>query len=80
MLYRKNLPNWERWLRVMMGLALIVYGLFGASSLFLTLLALVGALVVIVTGFMGYCPACAVAGRKFVQPQAHKDSMGNGPV
>ena len=71
MLYRKNLPNWERWLRVLVGVGLITYGLLGAPSLVITALALVSAVVVLATGFVGYCPACALAGRRFIQPSTH---------
>ena len=71
MMYRKNLPQWERWVRVVLGIALIAYGLLAAPSLPVTALALVSATMVLVTGFIGYCPACAVAGRKILQ---HKDA------
>lgn len=64
MMYRKNVPNWERWLRVIAGLALIAYGFLGAPSVLVAGLAIVSALVVIGTGFVGYCPACALVGRK----------------
>jgi len=63
-LYPKNLPHWERWLRVVVGIALVAYGLLGTSSLIMTSIALISAAVVLITGFIGYCPACAVAGRK----------------
>lgn len=32
MLYRKNLPVWERWLRVILGLALIAYPILTGPS------------------------------------------------
>ena len=73
MLYRKNLPNWERWLRVIAGMTLVIYGLLGAPSGLIAALALVSAVVVLVTGFVGYCPACALAGRTFVQPSIRED-------
>lgn len=40
MFYAKNLPNWERVLRVIMGAILAM------------------------TGLMGFCPMCAMVGRK----------------
>lgn len=73
MLYRKNLPNWERWLRVIAGVALIAYALIGTSSLLIMGLVLASALVVVVTGFVGFCPACAMVGRKLVNPDSRKD-------
>ena len=73
MLYRKNLPHWERWLRMIAGMTLVTYGLIGAPSVLIAGLALVSAVVVLVTGFVGYCPACALAGRTFVQPRTRED-------
>ncbi len=66
MLYRKNLPMWERWTRVLLGVALIVYAVMATPPLIVTVLALVSAAVVVVTGFIGFCPACAMVGRKWV--------------
>ena len=73
MLVRKNLPKWERWLRMIAGMTLVTYGLIGAPSVLIAALALVSAVVVLVTGFVGYCPACALAGRTFVQPRTRED-------
>ncbi len=63
MLYQKNLPQWERWLRIAIGFALVGYGLFGTPSVLVTGIALLSAAVVIITGFIGFCPACAMVGR-----------------
>jgi len=61
---KRNLPTWERALRVACGAALALAavwwfpgGLLGAS-------ALVGAAVFALTGLVGFCPACAMVGRK----------------
>ena len=67
MLYRKNLPNWERWLRVIVGLALIGYALLGTPSMIIAAVATVSVAFIIITGFEGFCPACALVGRKLVQ-------------
>lgn len=72
MLYSKNLPVWERWLRVALGIALIGYGVLGAGSLLLTTVAVSSAVVVIVTGFIGFCPACALVGRRRINQEAAK--------
>ncbi|SDO81031.1 DUF2892 domain-containing protein [Afipia sp. GAS231] len=59
MFYRKNLPGWERAVRVIGGGAMIVYGLTMAGYL------MAGAGVfVIATGFFGFCPMCAMVGRR----------------
>lgn len=64
MWYRKNVASPERWARVIVGALMIACGLVGlhASSLGL-LLAATGA-VSLVTALFGYCPACAIAGRR----------------
>lgn len=66
MIYQKNLPVWERAIRVMMGLGLIAGGLLGLHGGVAGYgLAAMGAMVmVMVTGFIGFCPACAMVGRR----------------
>jgi len=64
MFYRKNLPGWERVVRTIGGIAMIGYGLVGLSGT-TTGYALAGAgVVAIATGFFGFCPMCAMVGRK----------------
>ena len=69
MLYHKNLPGWERALRIALGAALIFYGTALAGSTLLMALALVSAAVVLITGFVGYCPVCSLAGRAPLKPR-----------
>jgi len=63
MLYVKNLPGWERALRALLGLAMIAGGLLAWSGLPGYALAAAGA-TALLTGFIGFCPMCALAGRK----------------
>jgi len=63
MLYRKNVPNWERALRIALSLGafvmgLIIWGKPGALAL------TAGGIGLLLTGFFGFCPACALVGRK----------------
>jgi hypothetical protein len=68
MFYRKNLPGWERAMRVVAGGAMIVYGLIGPSAGPVGY-ALAGAgAVAILTGFVGFCPMCAMVGRRLPSP------------
>ena len=66
MIYRKNLPNWERTLRVVAGL-LMVRGGLAAPGLAWTpagwIIAASGVLA-LATGVVGFCPACAMADRR----------------
>ena len=63
MFYRKNLIAWEQMLRVLAGLALVGGGLIYLPGWPGYLLAASGAFLAI-TGVFGYCPACAMVGRK----------------
>ncbi len=73
MIYRKNLRAWEQWLRVLIGVALAICTIWiGKSGLIWDMLALSGVGLAL-TGVFGFCPACAVAGRKPVaQPMKRK--------
>ena len=66
MFYRKNVPGWERVMRVVAGILMIACGLVGpgiAGTPVGIIIAITGA-VTLVTGFIGFCPACAMVGRK----------------
>lgn len=64
MFYQKNVPALERVIRVMMGLAMAVAGVFGLHGGLVGYgLAAMGAMAAL-TGFIGFCPACAMVGRK----------------
>ncbi|PTB19412.1 DUF2892 domain-containing protein [Trinickia symbiotica] len=68
MFYVKNVPGWERVVR-------IILGAVGAalSVLFLKgVLGIVGALAaagVTISGLVGFCPACAMVGRRLAKQQ-----------
>lgn len=64
MFYRKNIPNWERLIRVAAGIAMIACGMLGLQGLPIGYLIACAGVVTLITGFVGYCPACAVAGRR----------------
>lgn len=68
MFYVKNVPNWERALRVVGGLALAAAAVTTVNGSWGWLLgvAAVGALA---SGLFGFCPACAMVGRKLKQGQ-----------
>ena len=71
MFYPKNVPNWERAIRIVFGIVLIAlpllqqsFGLIGAIVL------IASGILAIATGFVGWCPACALVGRKIKQHQS----------
>jgi hypothetical protein len=64
MLYAKNLPAWERWSRAVIGLGLVAVGVT-AQWATLTGWVLVGSgAITLLSGFIGFCPMCALVGRK----------------
>ncbi len=63
MFYVKNVPTWERVLRVVAGLAAVAWGVAALGGLWGTVLALSAAGIVL-SGLFGFCPACAMVGRK----------------
>lgn len=63
MIYRKNLPGWERLTRLgaALGLGLCAF-LFRDGALGLVFAA--GAIMAALTSALGFCPMCAVVGRR----------------
>jgi len=64
MFYTKNVPVWERVLRITLGLGLTLYVILGQPSMFISVISIASAVFVVVTGFVGWCPMCALVGRK----------------
>jgi hypothetical protein len=64
MIYRKNLYTWEQRLRITIGIAVVVGGLFSnLAPIPKSAIAISGAFMGI-TGVFGFCPACALVGKK----------------
>ena len=63
MLYVKNIPAWERVLRIVMGVMALG---FAAMNWGVTLAVGAGVMGVVLsmTGLIGFCPMCAMVGRK----------------
>ena len=64
MFYTKNVPVWERTLRIILGLGLTLYVILGQPSMLISAISLASAVFIVVTGFVGWCPMCALVGRK----------------
>ena len=64
MFYTKNVTNMERAIRVILGVLALIFAAmnFGSSALAVGA-GIVGA-VLALTGLFGFCPMCALAGRK----------------
>ncbi len=64
---KRNLPTWERGLRIGSGLAVgaaVATGMTPAGLV--TWLALATAATLVLTAFVGFCPACAMVGRRYL--------------
>ncbi len=64
MWYRKNVGGWERAARLIGGGLMLICGVVALHASPLGLLLSGAGVVTLVTGVFGFCPACAVAGRK----------------
>ncbi len=64
MFYRKNIYTWEQGLRIIASAALVAYAalVIPASMLSYTLIA--GGIGFGLTGVFGFCPMCAMVGRR----------------
>jgi hypothetical protein len=67
MFYSKNVGFQERWARGLSGAAMVACGLVGLGFTPLGLLVACAGVVTVVTGLVGFCPACAMVGRKLHQ-------------
>ena len=63
MLYVKNLPLWERLLRTGAGASILVYAYMNVDGVMGWFIMATG-VGTAVTGIFGFCPACAMAGRR----------------
>jgi hypothetical protein len=64
---KRNVPGWERAMRVALGVAAAGLAVAFAQSAPGTWLGAAGGLCLAATGLVGYCPMCAVVGRKPVE-------------
>lgn len=64
MFYRKNLGSKEGMLRIALGLIIGVVAVMGWSVFLPTWAGIVVSVIVMLTGVLGFCPACALVGRK----------------
>jgi hypothetical protein len=68
MFYRRNLPGWERAMRVVAGAAMIAGGLWALPGTSVGYLIAGSGGAAMMTGFFGFCPMCAMVGRRLPSP------------
>jgi hypothetical protein len=66
MFYRKNVWAWEQMVRLVAGVMMIGGGLMFLAGWLSYAVAAMG-LYLALTGVFGYCPACAMIGRKHIE-------------
>lgn len=64
MFYRKNVGPKERMARTVAGVSMAVCGLVGLGATPLGWLVAGAGAMTVATGLVGFCPACAMVGRK----------------
>jgi hypothetical protein len=64
MLYRKNMGFKESWARRIGGALIVACSLTQIALTLLGLVLAISGVLTALTGLIGYCPACAMAGRE----------------
>ena len=64
MLYRKNMGSKESWARVIGGALIVACSFTQIGPTLLGLVLAASGVFTALTGLIGFCPACAIAGRK----------------
>lgn len=64
MLYRKNMGSKESWARVIGSALIVACSLTQIGTMLLGLVLAASGALTALTGLIGFCPACAMAGRK----------------
>lgn len=69
MFYVKNVPAWERIARVIVGIVVAVLSIaFWTGPV--GIVVAIAALGIVVSGLVGFCPACALVGRRLQKAQS----------
>lgn len=63
---KRNLPIWERALRLVAAAVILWLALSGVTAGIVTWLAFATAATMALTAFVGFCPACAMVGRRYL--------------
>lgn len=67
MFYTKNVPGWERVLRSVIGIAGIGFAIVSWGGSMLAVSAGIAGAMMAMTGLFGFCPMCAMMGRKLTK-------------
>ena len=77
MFYRKNIYTWEQGLRIVTGLALVIVSALIMPGGLLSYSLIATGVGLGVTGIFGWCPMCALAGRRIAQAKLNAENEGH---
>jgi hypothetical protein len=66
MYFKTNLPGWERAIRIAMGIMVAGLAYLYAPSPMTTWIGVAMGAMLAGTGFIGFCPMCAMVGRRYI--------------
>jgi hypothetical protein len=66
MYFKTNLPGWERAIRIAMGIMVAGLAYLYAPSPMMTWVGIAMGVMFAGTGFVGFCPMCAMVGRRYI--------------
>lgn len=66
MYFKTNLPGWERAIRFAMGITVAALAYLYAPNSVMTWIGIGMGVMFAVTGFIGFCPMCAMVGRRYI--------------
>jgi len=72
MFYVKNVPGWERAVRIALGVIVTVLAVVWIKGVAGIAVA-VAAAGIVVSGLVGFCPACAMVGRRLDKSRRAQD-------
>src|SRR5262244_3223507 len=76
MFYRKNIGSKESWARVIGGALIVACSLTQIGLTPLGLVLAISGVFTALTGLIGFCPACAMAGRKSLEGRRRSGRLG----
>jgi len=62
--FKRNLPSWERAIRLLSGLVLAGLAVLFSTSPLMMWIGMAAGLSLVGTAIVGFCPMCAMVGRK----------------
>jgi acyl-CoA reductase-like NAD-dependent aldehyde dehydrogenase len=62
--FNRNVPGWERAMRALLGIALLIATAAVPLAGWMLWAALAAGATMVVTALAGFCPACAMVGRR----------------